>query len=388
MPENVNAEQKPLDLVELEAKVGEIVNRAIDKSITEHDDKRKPKVNAPKDLDKNTAFRNHIRGLKIKDKNMVEEAYHALGGEDYQRAYQSEGTDADGGYSVPPIYHTDILQQAQEKSILFQEANVMRTTSKTDNFTYLDASASVAFVDEANDIASSKMTQGQFSISQKKIAAIGMFTNETLNDAPMLYSKVVDNIKEKLEIKYNEILFTLTTPFDGILSSNLTSSDLTEQTCGTTVAATSIANLTDVVNAISSANERNAKFYGSRSVRSALSTIAVNNYGDQLQFLGMRSGILRELMGFPFVTVEEMPSATSVSSGSAFAVFGDLKATCHVVVNTDVRMQVLTEGTIDGVSLAQKDMTAVRLVTRLGFKVFVPKKANGDKLGLVRLKLS
>lgn len=388
MPENVNAEQKPLDLVELEAKVGEIVNKAVSQALETEDAKRKPKVNAPKDLDKATAFRNHIRGLRNKDKNMVEEAYHALGGDDYARAYQSEGTDADGGYSVPPIYHTEILQQAQNKSILFQECNVMRTTSKTDNFNYLDASASVAFVDEANDIASSKMTQGQFSISQKKVAAIGMFTNESLNDAPLLYSKVVDNIKDKLEEKYNQILFTLNTPFDSILSTNLTSNDLTEVSCGASVAGTSIANLTTVVNSISSANERNAKFYGSRSVRSDLSTISINTTGDQLQFLGMRGGILRELMGFPFVTVEEMPTASSVTSGSAFAVFGDLKATCHVVVNTDVRMQVLTEGTIDGVSLAQKDMTAVRLITRLGFKVFVPKRANGDKLGLVRLKLA
>lgn len=376
------------ELQAMQKRIDEMVANAFSAQAKKEEETRKPKVSAPKDLDKATAFRNHIRGLRNKDRNMVEEAYHALGGEDYARAYQSEGTDADGGYSVPPIYHTEILQQAQDKSILFQECNVMRTTSKTDNFNYLNASASVAFVDEANDIASSKMTQGQFSISQKKVAAIGMFTNESLNDAPLLRSKVVDNIKDKLEEIYNQILFTLNTPFDSILSTNLTSSDLTEQTCGTTVAGTSIANLTDVVNAISAANERNAKFYGSRSVRSALSTVAVNTTGDQLQFLGMRGGILRELMGFPFVTVEEMPSASSVTSGSGFAVFGDLKATCHVVVNTDVRMQVLTEGTIDGVSLAQKDMTAVRLITRLGFKVFVPKKPNGNKIGLVRLKLS
>jgi len=356
------------------------------------------KAKAPKDLDKPTAFRNYFLGAKRKERTMFEEAYHALGGEDFSRAYNSEGTDADGGYSVPPVFHTEIIQQAQEESVLFTDCDVVRTNSKQDKFNFLDGSTTIYFPgSEATDITSSKMTQDQFSVDQVKYGALCAFSNELLNDAPTFMNNVQRNIQDRLKSKYNEILFTLTTPYDGILSSDLTDSvtnpttyDLTGISCGATVDGTSLNNLLDGINAVSSDNLNRAKFYGSRSVRSALSKIAINTTGQPLilqQF--MTGGIMKTLMDYEYKAIEEMPASSAVTtSGIPFLVFGDLKTCCKVVVNTDVRMMVSDQGYADSKSFFQADMTGIRLIGRLGFKVFVPKRPDGQKLGLVRFKLA
>jgi len=118
---------------------------------------------------------------------------------------------------VPPVFHTEIIQQAQEESVLFTDCDVVRTNSKQDKFNFLDGSTTIYFPgSEATDITSSKMTQGQFSVDQVKYGALCAFSNELLNDAPTFMNNVQRNIQDRLKSKYNEILFKtnyLLTPY-------------------------------------------------------------------------------------------------------------------------------------------------------------------------------
>lgn len=324
-----------------------------------------------------------IRG----ERNMANEYFEALGGKGEARA-SSEGTDADGGYWVPPVYYTESLYKPQQESLLFSDCNVTPTNSKTIKQNYLDTGVSVAFTDELSAATHTQPVDEQWSLDVKKLSASTSFSNELLEDAPLFYNQTSKLIGEAYKQKLNQVLFTLSTPFDGLLSSDLTSSDLSIVTLDSpTVDTTSLTfeKLMAGFDSINSEDEEGLTFYSNVSVRNVIYKMrGEDGHPVMWDARGTNVGIPKFALGVPFKTVKEMPSASSINGSSAgFLVLGNLKKSCHVFDRSGMTMKVVTEGTVNSNNLAEKDMTGIIVRKRFAFKVFVPEYNSGEKTGLV-----
>ncbi len=96
---------------------------------------------------------------------------------------QSEGTDADGGFSVPTEYAAEIIKLERQSSIVRQVARIFPMGTLTRKVPRELAKPNVYWTGEGNEPAAiSKGTQEQITQTAKKLMAIIPFTDELLED--------------------------------------------------------------------------------------------------------------------------------------------------------------------------------------------------------------
>lgn len=141
-------------------------------------------------------FANAVRkaGRGIIDERLIVNAPATFGG---------EGTNADGGYAVPPDFRAEIMKLVQsEDSVLALTDNQITSSNQItvprDSTTpWGSAGVNVAWLDEGTDIALSKPSLGQIQVKAYKLAALVPMTEELLEDVGAMSNYLRTKVPQK-----------------------------------------------------------------------------------------------------------------------------------------------------------------------------------------------
>ncbi len=202
-----------------------------------------------------------------------------------------------------------------------------------------------------------------------KLAAIPKVTNELLADANV---PVIQYLAEIISWAFakeedNQGFNGTGSPFVGALTA--TGVPTTPHASGTGFACLSYQDLVNATVNIYNTATPNAKFYFHRTmigqIRGLITTAGAPIF----------SSTAGEVAGYPLVSTETLPgkaSSTVSTSGTAYAVFGDLRQGIAMGERGSMTMKLTEHGTVGGDNLFEKDMVALRMIERIAIGVLLP----------------
>lgn len=275
------------------------------------------------------------------------------------------GTPGSGGYLVPQLTASRILElvptfgQARRHMTVFPMAGNELLIPKE------NAMPSWNWVNENASITSSKPTVQTITLTPKKGAAIVVLSNELLKDANInIAGFVMGKIAQAKGTSEDEQMFAGTgSPFTGVYNSANTFG-YAELTATTSAASLTFQNLLNTIAGVDQNYLTGAAWYFHRTILPVVAGMTDDNgrpllepaFGD----LPMR------LLGFPVRLIENAPSLTTVTGGKPFAVLGNLENS-YIGDVQGMEVTLLSEATIDGTSLGQFDLSAIRVISRVAF---------------------
>lgn len=127
--------------------------------------------------------------------------------------FGSEGTNADGGFAVPPDFRQEIQKKLEAEESLLPLTDEQRSMSNKitfpmDNTTPHQTSGGIQayWEDEAATMTQSKPALGQIEVPLKKIQALVPLTDELMEDAPALARYLPGKVADKLASKFNDAI--------------------------------------------------------------------------------------------------------------------------------------------------------------------------------------
>ena len=358
----------------------ELVVNAVTKKFEAINANREIKKLAPQASDsveeKNMKFKQLVKSILRSDQVAYGAASDYFGG---TRAYST--TDASGGYSIPFDVRTDIMSLVVGAGVARRNGNVMQAKADVLQLNAMLTGAAAAWIAEATAATAVSGTQAAPSMTIGKIIAIlGPFSNEILADAaPGFYQfwvNEIGNCISQLEdytaflgdgtATYNSVtgLFLGTTATQGNTDITLNTTDVQ--------ASVDLANkLQDVVAAVPVAQRIGAKWFFHRSLEAKL--FQTRSTSGELLLGTPNQSTLGNLLGYPYELVEVLPDVSAVTTGTAFAAFGNLKNSLHIGDRQQMTMFVSDQGYTGSTTLFGSDQMAVRVTERLGMVVYVPR---------------
>jgi HK97 family phage major capsid protein len=278
-----------------------------------------------------------------------------------------EGTDASGGYLVPAVTRAEILRLIPTYS---QARAYMRNlpfpkTTDTINIPQKNAGASVAYVNEASQIADSKPTLQVIQLVAKKLAGIVTFSNEFLNDSTVEIQRyVISLFAEAIGTAEDAQFFQGTgSPFTGIF--NVT--DVTGSNYGkkveSTVAALEAQDFLDLAYGVDQRYVNGGAFYMHRTLAAVVRGLE-DSAGNPI-WLNNNTGF-GSILGYPVRLIENAPTAAVATASMPYVLFGNLQNS-FIADKADMSIKASEEATVDGVSLYEYDLAGIRVTKRGGF---------------------
>ncbi|HEY3251260.1 MAG TPA: phage major capsid protein [Ignavibacteria bacterium] len=275
------------------------------------------------------------------------------------------GTPGSGGYLVPQVTASRILElvptfgQARRFMTVFPMAGNELLIPKE------NAMPSWNWVNENASITSSKPTVQTITLTPKKGAAIVVLSNELLKDANInIAGYVMGKIAQAKGTSEDAQMFAGTgAPFTGVFNPANTFGN-SETTSTTSAASLTYQNLLNTIAGVDQNFLTGASWHFHRTILPVVAGLADDNgrpllepaFGD----LPMR------ILGFPVRLVENAPSLTSVIGGKPFVILGNLENS-YIGDVQGMEVTLLSEATIDGTSLGQFDLSAIRVISRVAF---------------------
>ncbi len=221
-------------------------------------------------------------------------------------------------------------------------------------------------------------TQPGFSVvtqTLKKLAAIVPFTDEILEDSAINLTQLVAELFAEAVTKEEDVQFFNGTgsPWTGILNNN----NVNGVDAAGDASQTTADDLLAMIDATPSGALSGSKFYMSRTVFSTLRKLKDQNGNYILQNPG--GSISGTIWNYPYELSDAFPALGDVSENDPYILFGNLKLGAIFGDKQQMRVKLLTEATITdtdgstGINLAQQDMSALRIVERVGYVVALPK---------------
>lgn len=291
----------------------------------------------------------------------------------------SGGTDNKGGYLIFDELEAEIQHLITEYGVARREMYPVQLSRGDLKLNNLATDVSVYWTDEGSAKTSSDVTLGQVTLALKKIAVIVPMTDELLEDSEIdIVSFLTSRIAEKMSQKEDLAFFLGDASatyggFRGIL--NNTSVNTVTMT-GSSILNLSTDDLLDMIDATPAGALANAKFYMNRTLMSLIRNLKDDN-GMPIFQAPSQTGPMT-IWGYPVVLVEAMPSTTADADDSPFVLFGDLKKACWFGYKGGMRVALSTEATVRNtansadIDLFRQDMTALRVVERVGYVAVVP----------------
>lgn len=276
----------------------------------------------------------------------------------------AEGTPADGGYLVPAVTQARILRLIPTFGQARNECTIMPMgKADTVNIPQKLTGASVSWVDEAGSITSSKPTLTYIQLVAKKAAGLTALSNEVLADANVdLMNYILSLFAEAFGTEEDSQVFAGSgSPFYGIFYGGHTFGK--EQFVADTDSV-SYSNILDAVYGIDQLYLRNAKWYAHRTMISNLRKILDAN--DRPLWVDANAGGLPALAGYPVQLIENAPNSSTTTAGKPVLLLGNLK---NSIIGNKANMSIKfsDEAVVDSTSMFQADLSAVRLIMRMGF---------------------
>ena len=283
------------------------------------------------------------------------------------------------GYLVPTELMNEVLRIANDQfGLARREFRYLPFTGpgNTRTIPALGTSVSVFWTNEG---AAKSSTQPGFSLvtqTLKKLAAIVPFTDEILEDSQINLTQLVSELFAEAVAQEEDLQFFngTGTPWTGIL--NTAGINVVAQTASTTPTPT-VDLLQAMIDATPTGALSGSKFYFSRTVMSKIRLLkdTTNNY----LFTPASQGNPGTILGYPVEVSDAFPSVAGATGVSKpYALFGNLKQAAIFGDKQQLQVKVLTEASIkdtDGttnINLAQQDMTALRVVERVGYVLAMP----------------
>jgi HK97 family phage major capsid protein len=276
--------------------------------------------------------------------------------------YGNTATDADGGYLVPdPDFDAEVERLEEEYGVAMQYADVRRINSNSVKLNKKNGGFELTETSEAGVKPGVKFTIGQVTADLRKFTGIAPATDEVEADAAVDYwNEVAKEFAYARAKKADEVTFTDAT--SGILEVAGTEA----QTIGSALTDLDWNDIMDAEVKVPSMSQKNGKWYMHRTVWTKLIQTADENGRYQFQ---PNPNAPTTPWGTPVVFTEVLPTAVTVGSNQAFAVFGDLKY-YKIYVKNGLELTMLTEAIVkdaDGqdFNLATQDGKALRGVVRM-----------------------
>lgn len=287
----------------------------------------------------------------------------------------TEGTPASGGYLVDTELVAEIQHLMTEYGVARREMFLTPVTKGSTNLNNLATDISVYWTTETTAKTSSDVTLGQVELVIKKLAVIVPMSDEVLEDSEIdLLGFLSGRIAEKFSQAEDTQFFNGSgSPFTGLLqNSNVNEIIMT----GTTFASIDADDLIDMVDATPQGALANGKYYMNRTILSYIRKLKDDNGMYIYQAPSVQGPAT--CWGYPVVLVEAMPAKTANAVDTSFVLFGDLKKCAWVGYKGGLRAKISDQATVrntaddDDIDLFRQDMTALRLVERVGYVVVIP----------------
>src|SRR3990167_9479965 len=270
----------------------------------------------------------------------------------------SVGTDTTGGYFAPQIFSTQIYERLEKYGLARQFARVIAMESEIIKFPKLTADVTAAVTAEAAQITASDITADQLTLQPLKLAVMaGPFSDELLiNAEPALVQILQESAARGLaKLEDNNVFIGTSASFTGLLES---ATNVVAMGTG----QTSYADITfdDLINLVDELDERYvteaAGFWYNKKITAALRKVKnTQNYvwGDIAQ------SSQKTILGYPYHHVIDATATTSANT--KFGIFGDLD-NVWVGIRGGMRIDLLTEGTVNSVNLGETASLALRVL--------------------------
>lgn len=319
-----------------------------------------------------------------KDRDVTKTFMKALFSGDHETLKSLTTSSSDtpkAGYLLPPELMTEILRVAADQyGLARKEFRYLPFTGPGNSRTIpaLGTSVSVYWTNEG---AAKTATQPGFSLvtqTLKKLAAIVPFTDEILEDSQLNLTQLVSELFAEAVAKEEDLQFFNGTgsPWTGILNSSGINS--TAQASSTTPTPT-VELLQAMIDATPSGALNGAKFYMHRSVLSKLRLLRADGATGAFMFNPASGGQPQTILDYPVMTSDAFPSVSGATGASKpYILFGNLKQAAIFGDKQQLQVKLLDQATItdtDGetvINLAQQDMSAIRVVERVGYVLALP----------------
>lgn len=281
--------------------------------------------------------------------------------------FGSEGTNADGGYAVPPDFRAEIMKLVLSEASLLSRTDQQVTSSKgitlpTDSSTPWQTSGGVlgGWVAEGADITLSKPALGQLTVNTNKLAALVPVTDELLEDVNSLSRYLTTKVPEKFNSLLNTAIVagTGTGQPQGLLNSasKVTQAAEAGQGAGTIVAK----NIVNMWSRLYAPLRQDAVWLINQDCERQLLLLAMPGTAPQVPLYMPPGG----LSAAPFATIMGRP-VIPVEACSALGTEGDI-----ILTSLSSYLSVLKSGGLrQDVSIHlyfNSDHTAFRFVMRVG----------------------
>jgi HK97 family phage major capsid protein len=284
------------------------------------------------------------------------------------------------GYLVPTELANEVLRIAETQYGLARREMRYLPFSGPGNTRTIPALGTSVSVYWTNEGAAKSSTQPGFSLvtqTLKKLAAIVPFTDEILEDSQINLTQLVSELFAEAVAKEEDLQFFNGTgsPWTGVMNTSGINSVV--QLDGGTTPTPTVEDLQAMIDATPSGALNGAKFYMHRTILSKLRLLRENGDGTgAFIFTPAAQGNPPQLLGYPVETSDALPSFSAATAASKpYVLFANLKQAAIFGDKRQLQVKVLDQATItdtDGstdINLAEQDMTALRVVERVGYVV-------------------
>lgn len=292
--------------------------------------------------------------------------------------YLDTGTVATAGYLIPETFLAEVLRVAEKQYGLARRDFRYLPFSGAGNsrkIPTLAGSVTVTWTDEAVAKTSTKPTFGLVTQTLKKLAAIVPMTDELLEDSAINIEQLLAELFAEAIAKEEDIQFFRGTgsPWTGIVNN---SSVNIVRTATTAMSSVTADKLLDMIDAVPSGARDGAKFYLHSSILSLIRKLK----DDQNNYIFQRpgDGLPGTLWDYPYEVTDAMPDVSTTAADKPMVLFGNLKVAAVFGDKQQLRIKLLDQAVIRNVgnsadlNLATQDMSALRIVERVGYVLAIP----------------
>ena len=292
------------------------------------------------------------------------------------------GTGADGGFTIDETLFAEINLLTTEFGVARREMQVLTVSGRKAKLNALAADVAVNWTSEGGQKALTKFTLEQIAPELQKMTAIVPWSDELAEDTEIdVIGFLAQRFAEKIAQKEDDAFFngdgsSTYSGITGVLNSATNSVVLS----GTTFESMDTDDLSDMIDELPQGAHANAKFYLHRTNMSTIRKLK-DNEGRYI-YQAPSQGGPATIWGFSVVQVEAMPSRKDSAEDTPFVVFGDLRRAYTIIEKpAGTQFMVSNEGTLaftnesqeeELLSLYQQDLTALRVVKRVGGATILP----------------
>lgn len=241
---------------------------------------------------------------------------------DYVKHSLTEGTDDQGGYTVPEIFIPELVRLIQERAMMRGLVRKIPMTTDTSNLPSLTTGMQVYWPGEVQTITQSDAVFGKVTLNAKTMAALTSASIELTEDAQIeladllatLFAEAIADEEDRV------ILYGNNDPFLGLMF-NTAVNVVTMGSGLTNFNQVTFQHVADLIDSVTSKAQRGARFFMHRNITTILRKVRDLNH--QYIWSPPTGGLPPTIWGYPYTESDQLPAASATGVSKAFLAFGN-----------------------------------------------------------------